>query len=113
MAATNLKAHGLHYVQDWLTAEVAYTQAKFGLDADDEHTRQFADGDDEWWQQQFDNYLHRAKVLGIDTPGGRQALAKFVSTAQGMLMSAVRLYGPLPKPGCSSGENFDNMKELY
>lgn len=108
-----MKAHGLLYVQDWLVGEVAWTQAKFGIEADDEHTRQFAEGDHTWWDQQLDNYYHRAKVLGLDTSGGRQALAKYVSTAQGFLMAAVRLYGPLPRPGVPSGENFKELVELY
>lgn len=117
-----MKAHGLHYVEDWLTGEVAYTQAKFGIELDDEHTKEFSEHiegvesqymDDTWWSKQLYNYLYRAYTLGLDNPNGRQALAKFVATGQGMLMSAVRVYGPLPYPGVSSGENLDKLKELY
>lgn len=101
------------YVRQWLTREREYTIAKFGLDLDDRHVKEFGkDFFDQWWEQQFDNYLHRAKVLGLDTPGGRQALAKFVATGVGMLEAAVRAYGPLPKPGVSSGENLDKVGEL-
>ena len=50
------------------------------------------------------SYMHRAVVLGLDTPSGRQALAKALKTLQGFTESAVRRYGPLPDPGVPSGE---------
>lgn len=95
------------YVRNWLSGERSYTIGKFGLDADNEHIAEFvALGVEEgWWDQQFANYLHRAKVLGLDTPAGRQAAAKFVATAVGFLEAVVRQYGPLPEPGVPSGEN--------
>lgn len=114
-----VKAHGMHYVEDWLISEVPYTQAKFGIDADDQHIKEFQEASmlggpwETWWNQQLENYMHRAHVLGLDTPNGRQALAKFTATAMGMLMAAVRVYGPLPKPGVPSGENLEDLKELY
>lgn len=96
------------YVRQWLAIERGYTIEKFGVDLDNQHLREgFA-----WWEQQFLNYFHRAQVLGLDTPGGRQAAAKFVATAVGMLEAVVREFGPLPKPGVPSGENLDLLGEL-
>lgn len=95
------------YVRAWLAGERQYTIDKFGIELDNQHvseSRTF-----EWWEQQFDNYLHRAGIFGLDTINGRQALAKFVATAVGMLEAAVRVYGPLPEPGVPSGYNLDTI----
>lgn len=99
------------YVIRWLADERDYTIDKFGLDADDEH---IAEGVPEggWWEQQFDNYLHRTGVLGLETPGGRQAFAKFVATAVGALEAVVRVYGELPEPGVPSGNNLETLRPL-
>ena len=90
----------------WLVAERRYQLHKFGTALDDEHTRAGL-ATDGWWWQQLTNYFHRAGVLSLDTVLGRQALAKFVATACGLLESAVRVYGPLPPPGVPSGEVVD------
>lgn len=95
------------YVRAWLAQERDYTIAKFGLDLDDQHV---AEGM-EWWEQQFLNYIGRADVLGLDSPGGRQAAAKFVATALGFLEAVVRVHGPLPEPGVPSGENLNTVFE--
>lgn len=93
-------------VFSWLRGERAYQVVKFGPDQDDRHTREGL-GYDGWWWRQLTNYYHRALVLGLETPVGRQALAKFVATACGLLESAVRQYGTLPPPGVPSGQNID------
>lgn len=95
-------------IRAWLAQEREYTVQKFGLELDDQHVREWG-GPDDWWEVQFQNYLGRANVLGLDTIAGRQALAKFVATAVGMLEAAVRVYGPLPLPGVPSGENLDTV----
>jgi hypothetical protein len=102
------------YVREWLAKEREYTIAKFGLELDNQHVQDLAVGDDndKWWEQQFNNYLHRVSILGPDTPAGRQAAAKFVATAIGFLEAIVRVHGPLPKPGVPSGENLDLLGEL-
>lgn len=101
------------YIIKWLKGERDYTIGKFGLESDDLHVQQFNSKEieyvPEWWDQQFKNYLHRAKLLGLENPNGRQALAKFVATAVGMLEAAVRVYGPLPEPGVPSGYNLDKV----
>jgi len=94
----------------WINIERHYTLEKFSSIEDRTHIVewQLADYlDDEeiqWWDRQLENYLYRARVLGLDTPNGRQALAKFVSTAVGMLSATVQQFGPLPKAGLPSGE---------
>lgn len=88
---------------EWLTHERRYQVTKFGLARDDAHTKQGV-GDGSWWRQQLFNYLHRAHVLGLDNPLGRQAVAKFTATACGLLESVIRVEGDLPAPGVPSGE---------
>lgn len=96
------------YVREWLKGERAYTLDKFGLETDNQHVHEWDYRDEEdWWNQQFDNYYTRAGVLTLENMNGRQALAKFVATAVGMLEATVRMYGPLPEPGVTSGENLD------
>lgn len=87
----------------WLVAERSYQLQKFGVDLDDRHTQEGLSTDG-WWWQQLTNYFHRAHVLGLNTPIGRQALAKFTATACGLLESAVRVFGPLPPASVPSGE---------
>lgn len=88
---------------EWLVGERSYQVQKFGTASDDEHTLQGL-GENDWWWRQLTSYFHRARVLGLDTPVGRQALAKFVATGCGLLESVIRTSGPLPLPGVSSGE---------
>jgi len=93
----------------WLVAERRYQVRKFGTDVDDEHTRQGV-SQDGWWWQQLINYFHRAHILGLEHPGGRQALAKFTATACGLLESVIRVHGTLPPAGVPSGELGDGRR---
>jgi hypothetical protein len=108
----------LEYVEDWLDEELRmYVYQKFNQLVDAEHIKEFmqpANGgrSEGWWTQQLDNYYHRAAVLGLDTPNGRQALGKFVATAICMLVATVDVYGELPKPGVPSGENLTELSPL-
>lgn len=90
-------------VMAWLSLEHAYQVVKFGYEQDDRHTLSEGVQASNWWDSQLSSYLHRARILGLDSLGGRQALAKFAATAVGMLESVVRVYGQLPPPGVSSG----------
>ncbi len=56
-----------------------------------------------FWLRQILQYVDRARIFGLDNPRGRQAMAKCYMTMCGFLESMVRVYGPLPKPGLSSG----------
>lgn len=87
----------------WLRGERAYQLEKFGIDADDRHTAEGL-GEGDWWWRQLTTYLHRGAIaLGVETPGGRQALAKYAATACGLAESVMRSVGPLlpdaPGPG--------------
>lgn len=88
---------------EWLVGERSYQVKKFGTALDDQHTKDGL-GEDSWWWQQLMNYYHRSKILTLETPVGRQALAKFVATACGLLESVIRVYGDVPRPGVSGGE---------
>jgi len=107
------------YVQDWVGDEAEYQDGKFGFKSDDEHTREFQEEErpldnlaPPWWFAQINMYLDRAYVLGLDTPNGRQAVAKAAATCMGFLESTVRVFGPLPEPGVTSGENLDKLRPL-
>jgi hypothetical protein len=91
----------------WLQRERNYTIEKFGVESDLQHVEDFnlhSPDNATHFDIQLETYLHRAGILGIHNPNGLQALAKFVSTAVGMLAAATQAYGPLPRPGVSSGE---------
>jgi len=99
----HLEPSAASQVFEWLIREREYQVQKFGTELDDEHTREGL-GEASWWWRQLTTYYHRAHVLTLETPVGRQALAKFTATACGLLESVVRRFGPLPPPGVSSGE---------
>lgn len=87
----------------WLVRERGYQLKKFGTQLDDEHTEASGLQADGWWSHQLQMYYHRAGVLGLEHLNGRQALAKYVATACGLLESVVRVHGWLPAPGLTSG----------
>lgn len=97
------------YVLGWLRDERDYTAGKYGLDNDDAGTLELGV---EYWSERVQDRLHRATLLGIDTPVGRQAFAKVVSTAMMGLESVDRTHGELPEPGVTSGENLDRPRGL-
>lgn len=98
------------YVCDWVGDEYHYATTKVTQDpeADDQKTSTTP----EYWEDQISMYVHRSIVLGFDTPAGRQAAAKAATTAMCFLESVVRVHGPLPEPGVSSGQNLDTIREL-
>ncbi|KKK56708.1 hypothetical protein LCGC14_3061830 [marine sediment metagenome] len=92
-------------VRMWLRQEWDYQIRKHGraeTDVQRQRIRTFGQ-DDDWFRHALDQYYHRAEVLGLDTPVGRQALAKFVATGVGMLDSVIEEHGHLPPPGTPSG----------
>lgn len=94
-------------ILNWLEAErVAHQDRKFEDLRPVHDTEMLNSGIDQsgYWWQQINMYFYRANVLGIDTLLGKQAAAKGVATALGMLESVVRVYGELPAPGVPSGE---------
>jgi hypothetical protein len=86
------------HVLDWLEGEEVYARTKWTDEMED------AIKDEDEYTDWVNSYIHRAKVLGLETPAGRQALAKALKTMQGFVESTVRKHGPLPDPGVPSGE---------
>ena len=95
----------MEYIFDWMREEAEYTRTKWTQEKNDEATKGNYYLEENMWRQNLEMYLHRSTMLGLDLPGGRQALAKWAITAMSLLESAIRLYGPLPVPGVTSGEN--------
>lgn len=89
--------HSRLAVAHWLEAERDYAEHKWTPQQTDELT---ADQYEQW----VGNYLHRAIVLGVENPLGRQALAKALRTLQAITESVVRKHGELPMAGVPSGE---------
>lgn len=56
------------------------------------------------WQRQITQYWTRANALGLDSPAGRQAMLKSITTLIDCCASMERVYGPPPLPGYASGE---------
>jgi len=92
----------------WLLRELFYVRTRFPEDVDDENTRQGI-GRDSWWSRQLNIYWIRAHQAGLDTPKGRQALGKFTSTAMGLAVSRIRLYGIPPKPKRLTAEELRDL----
>lgn len=65
------------------------------------HKQKVRDG--EWYNHVY-SYLERAKNMGLDTPQGRQALGKVLTSGAHILETAVEELGDMPKPGYTSGE---------
>lgn len=98
------------YIIQWVQDEYAYATTKVTQDpeSDDRKTEE----DPFYWSDQIAMYAHRAAVLGLQSPAGRQAAAKCAMTAMCFAESAVRKFGALPEPGVPSGENLDNLRPL-
>lgn len=90
----------------WMQRETVYASNKFKgqRDSHDESLRKEQISDDAWWYRQIHQYIDRARLQGLDTPQGRQQLAKALMTMRGCVESSVRVFGPLPEPGVPSGE---------
>lgn len=82
----------------WLAEErEAYQTKKFDYAVEGEK-------DTAYWMQQFDSYLQRIPLFGIDTPQGAQATLKLAATAIACAEHiSERLENKIPKPGVSSG----------
>lgn len=103
------------HVEEWMRIEREkyVNQDKFNPDKQVNPVDQWAlnefwvetDGiaeDGEWWRQ-ITQYIQRARLFGLDSLQGRQALVKATMTIRGCVEASVRVYGPLPEPGHPSG----------
>lgn len=96
---------------DWYVGEVQYADRKFPADQRSDHDRAIRLDNlspDSFWFRQIMQYADRVRLFGLDTPQGRQALAKMTMTMIGCVESTIRVYGPLPAPGVPSGEIIGN-----
>lgn len=95
-------------VAEWIAKERAeYADVKFGADTEAIHKLEIEMRDYGYsgeWEVFVTNYLTRVKLMGLDTPRGRQALGKAIVTLLRCLEMATEIHGPLPKPGVPSGE---------
>lgn len=92
--------------KSWFDKESIYQDKKWD-DTRHEHDRLIAEQGlsiGGRWDHDLNMYIHRSMVLGLDKPNGRQALAKAAMVLIAAVESAVRVYGPLPEPGHTSGE---------
>lgn len=62
------------------------------------------DGDEKWWFDYIERYLDRARMQGVGTVQGRQALGKALVTTHSMLETSCLVNGAMPEPGVPSGE---------
>jgi hypothetical protein len=92
------------YVMGWQTDELEYRVSKFPSSERIRLMRDEGIGEGSVWREQVFNKFHRAYILGLDTPNGRQAAAKCAAAALSMTETAVKLYGPLPHGGYPSGD---------
>lgn len=88
----------------WLDEEWGYVARKFGNVTTSYWDDALLEGDLDEWTRQAVQYLDRAKAFGLDTPAGKQAVAKFAATAVALAGSVVRVHGDLPRGGTPSGE---------
>jgi len=61
-------------------------------------------GPGSWWESEVLRYMHRANVLGLDNPLGRQAACKGMAVYVDMCAAITRVHGDPPKAGVPSGE---------
>jgi hypothetical protein len=60
--------------------------------------------DYDYWLDIITNYLGRARMFGLETPEGRQALLKGIAAHIDCGAWAIEKYGKPPMPGHPSGE---------
>lgn len=80
----------------WLMAERDYQTTKFDYETE-------GDKPVEYWIQQFDSYIQRLPVFGLDTQQGVQAALKLAATTLA-LCEHLASRGALPMPGVPSGQ---------
>lgn len=94
-------------IRQWVRQERVYADNKFdGMQRGDhdEEMKESGIEEDSWWYNQIMQYVDRARMFGLETPKGRQAMGKCYMTLGGMLESMVRVHGRMPEGGVPSGE---------
>lgn len=102
MSESAIPEHANAHVKLWVELERAsYAVKKWEVDNAELQRQVIEDGT---WVNFPHSCLQRAMGMGLDTPQGRQALGKVISTCESLLARAVDFHGPMPKPGTPSGE---------
>jgi hypothetical protein len=94
-------------VLQWVRDEWArYSTDKYDDDRDRQDGIMRREGCDagSWWNEEVMRYVHRAHILGLDTPLGRQAVMKGAAVYLDMCASIIRVHGDPPPGGRPSGE---------
>lgn len=109
------------HLYEWIVGEEGYVAGKFDdqRDGHDDAMRTHHLEPEGFWFRQIVQYYDRARLAfaGADEMElegdheaarqlrmrGQQALAKAMMTAKGAVESSIRVFGPMPKPGLSSG----------
>lgn len=114
---TQGRAERLHLYR-WVRAEENYVAGKFDDQRDGHDESMLVDHmrNEGFWLRQIVQYYDRARIFfdaALDSSDpeeirhlqmrGQQALAKAFMTAKGAVESSIRVFGPLPAPGVSSG----------
>jgi hypothetical protein len=86
---------GFNEAVEWIRAERVYQQQKFNYEKE-------ADRPVEYWDQQFNTYIQRLPLFGLDTAPGIQAALKLAATAVALCEHLADQY-ELPTPGLPSG----------
>jgi hypothetical protein len=81
------------YALTWFIKQQPKILNRFDPDQNDRHTREGL-GEAAYWPMKLQMYLHRARLLSLDSPQGRQAVAEYAATSIGLLASVWRVYGP-------------------
>ncbi len=93
-------------VRKWVADERhLYADQKWHEGSNEAHAIQrMATNDQQWWFDYIERYLNQARLQGLDSIQGRQALGKAIITCYSTLETSCLVYGPLPEPGVPSGE---------
>lgn len=122
LSGVPLPTHGKRereHLYAWVEGEEGYVEEKFDdqRNGHDDTLREY-DLEAFWIRQVFQyfdrakGYLQGAREMRIIDDGesarhlellAQQAMIKAMMTAKGAVESSIRVYGPLPKPGLSSG----------
>ncbi len=86
---------------DWLIRERRFQVRQFGSTQDDERLEAGGIDPGSPWSEHLERYLVAARAAPLSDDAARLELAKFTATAVGLMESAIRVHGPVPRPGGS------------
>ena len=81
------------YSLSWLVRQQPKILHRFEPSQNDKHTLE-GFGVDDYWPRKLDMYFSRVRILTLESPQGRQAVAELAATCLGLLASVWRTSGP-------------------